>query len=131
MNHAKRYMLQAKVNNRIDGNDVYEWKNVESADGKEELRALIPIGRESFFRIIDVYAWEKKDRKISLEATALFCERFNNLITGQTTSEIARKCGLTVDKIRKYKRGERYPRMESLRKLCEGLNVSAAELIGL
>ena len=51
--------------------------------------------------------------------------------SGLTTVEIARRVGVSPEMITQYKTTKKLPRLDTFAKLCEVLDISADEILGL
>lgn len=51
--------------------------------------------------------------------------------SGMTTVEIAKKLGVSPEMITQYKTTKKMPRLDTFAKLCEILDVSADEILGI
>lgn len=130
MNYGNKYVLQAKVrvSDKMNGRvrERIVWKDVESADSKVPLMNLVPIGREKDFQIVELDEVPKVDK-------VEFSKRLNAIMDSRRVSAetAAEMCDISPDVIRKYKRGDKMPKVKNLNKLCKGLNVSVEELTGV
>lgn len=51
--------------------------------------------------------------------------------SGMTTVEIAKKLGVSPEMVTQYKTTKKMPRLDTFAKLCEILDVSADEILGI
>lgn len=114
------FLLQAK---RRKG-DLIKWVKVETAETKTELESLIPFGKESDFKILEQEEIVKANKED-------FGKRLRAILESRklSSSKAADLCGLQAAAIRKYIEGKSLPHVGSFNKLCEGLNISADDLI--
>ena len=124
MDYSKKYLLQARIH--VRGEDkLMKWADVETADSKAELLAMIPIGEESNFQIIEVHKFKKVN-------AAEFSKRFRAIVDklNMTQGEIASLCKVSQTAIGNYLRAECVPQIETADRLCKGLNISWEDLCG-
>lgn len=129
-----KFYLKAKTPMVRENKIQYVWKVLAVADNEEELEAMLD-GKRKGFRIetslkensvVMCKIRHKESRKL------LFAKR---LIKIMQEKKVLRKdlpslCGLTRANVSNYLSAKTIPREDSIKKLCQGLGVTRAELLG-
>ena len=123
-----KYSLEVKTPVLRDKRLVWEWKTIAETKDKRALQRLIPKSRESDCRILDNGVVEKscaeKNKRFSRRLVSILKEK--KLLR----KDLAGLCGLSRANISNYLTGSTFPSETSLKKLCDGLGVTKAELLG-
>lgn len=132
MKRSMRYHLQVEVHT----SNGSKWRDVEAANSKADLESLIPEGREDDFRILNKTAYsaflnENKNPE-NRKKRERFSKNLLNILREKkmTRAEAARACGFSRSTAWSFYNAVNFPREENIQKMCEGLGVSRAELLG-
>jgi|GEM_PF-6396688 len=117
----KRFVLQAKVEQKYTNGRPLVWRLVDSFDTYAEAAATMPPNRPGEFRILD---------RESLKSD--FGARFRAICRekGLTPSEAAKICGYSHYMGTYFSREVQLPREKTLERLSKGLDVSIQRLVG-
>lgn len=118
------YLLQAKTYTSRG----LVWKTAETSENREELKKLIPQGRESRFRII--IKPDYKDRR--KKKKELFSKNLLNILKdkGITRTDAIKMCDIQRATMWNYYHALSIPTEGNIEKICKGLGVTKKELLG-
>ena len=117
----KRFLLQARVQQKYTKGKPLVWRLVSSFDTREEAEAIIPPNRPGEFRILDR---ERTLTTFNMRFRAVCKEK------GLSLTEAAKLCGYSRCMGSYFASGVSLPKDETLERLSKGLDVPMERLTG-